>query len=104
GMERRIEYALAHDGTPEPPVLAVKLQELFGPGETPAIAERRMPPTLHLLAPAGRPLQGTRDPRGFWERPRPEVRREMKGRYPRHAWPEDPWKAVATHRAKPRGS
>ncbi|HLT43414.1 MAG TPA: ATP-dependent helicase HrpB [Luteimonas sp.] len=104
GMERRIEYALAHDGTPEPPVLAVKLQELFGLGETPAIAEGRMPLTLHLLSPAGRPLQVTRDLRGFWERTWPEVRREMKGRYPRHPWPEDPWKAVATHRAKPRGS
>jgi len=104
GMERGIDYALEHDGSPQAPVLAVKLQELFGLGETPAIAEGRVPLTLHLLSPAGRPLQVTRDLRGFWERTWPEVRREMKGRYPKHPWPEDPWNAVATHRAKPRGS
>ena len=104
GMERRIDYALEHDGSPQPPVLAVKLQELFGLGETPTIAEGRVPLTLHLLSPAGRPLQVTRDLRGFWERTWPEVRREMKGRYPKHPWPEDPWNAVATHRAKPRGT
>jgi ATP-dependent helicase HrpB len=103
-MERRIDYALEHDGSPQPPVLAVKLQELFGLGETPTIADGRVPLTLHLLSPAGRPLQVTRDLRGFWERTWPEVRREMKGRYPKHPWPEDPWNAVATHRAKPRGT
>src|SRR5690606_22870447 len=68
GMERRIDYALEHDGSPQPPVLAVKLQELFGLGETPTIADGRVPLTLHLLSPAGRPLQVTRDLRGFWER------------------------------------
>src|SRR5690606_24834302 len=104
GMERAIEYALDHDGAPQPPVLAVKLQELFGLGETPAIVEGRIPLTLHLLSPAGRPLQVTSDLRGFWERTWPEVRREMKGRYPKHPWPEDPWNAVPTHRAKPRGT
>ena len=104
GMERRIAYAIGHDGAPEPPVLAVKLQELFGLAETPRIADGRVPLTLHLLSPAGRPLQVTQDLRGFWERTYPEVKKEMKGRYPKHPWPEDPWNAVATHRAKPRGT
>jgi ATP-dependent helicase HrpB len=104
GMARRIDYALGQDGAPEPPVLAVKLQELFGLAETPRIADGRVPLTLHLLSPAGRPLQVTGDLRGFWERTYPEVRKEMKGRYPRHPWPDDPWSAAATHRAKPRGT
>ncbi|MGO1720314.1 MAG: ATP-dependent helicase HrpB, partial [Luteimonas sp.] len=77
GQQRRIEYAAGQE-----PVLAVKLQELFGLAETPRIADGRVPLTLHLLSPAGRPLQVTRDLRGFWERTWPEVRREMKGRYP----------------------
>lgn len=98
GLERPIEYRAG-----EPPVLAVKLQELFGLADTPRIAEGRVPLTLHLLSPAGRPLQVTQDLRGFWERTYPEVRKEMKGRYPRHPWPDDPWSAAATHRAKPRG-
>ena len=85
------------------PVQAVKLQELFGLADTPRIAEGRIPLTLHLLSPAGRPLQVTSDLRGFWERTYPEVKKEMKGRYPRHPWPEDPWSATATHRAKRKG-
>jgi ATP-dependent helicase HrpB len=104
GQSRRIEYALDDAGEPAPPVLAVKLQELFGLAETPRIADGRVPLMLHLLSPAGRPLQVTRDLRGFWERTYPEVRREMKGRYPKHPWPDDPWTAPATHRAKPRGT
>ena len=104
GLERPIIYAPGADGAPLPPVLAVKLQELFGLADTPAIAEGRVPLLLHLLSPAGRPLQVTGDLRGFWERTWPEVRKEMKGRYPRHPWPEDPWSATATHRAKPRGT
>ena len=104
GMERRIDYAVDdHDGV-RPPVLAVKLQELFGLADTPRIVEGRVPLTLHLLSPGGRPLQVTQDLRGFWERTYPEVRKEMKGRYPRHPWPDDPWSATATHRAKPRGT
>jgi ATP-dependent helicase HrpB len=99
GMERRIEYAHGQS-----PVLAVKLQELFGLADTPRIADGRIPLTLHLLSPGGRPLQVTQDLRGFWERTYPEVKKEMKGRYPRHPWPDDPWSAKATHRAKPRGS
>lgn len=97
GLERAIEYAFGTE-----PVLAVKLQELFGLADTPRIAQDRVPLTLHLLSPAGRPLQVTRDLRGFWERTYPEVKKEMKGRYPKHPWPDDPWTATATHRAKPR--
>ena len=99
GMERKIEYAHG-----QPPVLAVKLQELFGLADTPRVAEGRIAVTLHLLSPGGKPLQVTQDLRGFWERTYPEVKKEMKGRYPRHPWPDDPWSATATHRAKPRGS
>jgi ATP-dependent helicase HrpB len=104
GLQRGIDYALDDRGEPASPVLAVKLQELFGLAETPRIADGRIPLTIHLLSPAGRPLQVTQDLRGFWERTYPEVRKEMKGRYPKHPWPEDPWNAAATHRAKPRGS
>ncbi|HEY0961262.1 MAG TPA: ATP-dependent helicase HrpB [Pseudomonadales bacterium] len=99
GLERPIEY---HEGAA--PVLAVKLQELFGLGETPRIANGRVPLTLHLLSPGGKPLQITQDLKSFWERTYPEVKKEMKGRYPRHPWPDDPWSATATHRAKPRGT
>ncbi len=105
GMERAIEYAYdTAINAPQPPVLAVKLQELFGLADTPRIADGRIPLTLHLLSPRGRPLQITQDLRSFWERTYPEVRKEMKGRYPKHPWPEDPWSATATHRAKPRGT
>jgi len=102
GLQRRIDYAIDDDGHAASPVLAVKLQELFGLADTPRIAEGRVPLTVHLLSPAGRPLQVTQDLRGFWERTYPEVRKEMKGRYPKHPWPDDPWNATATHRAKPR--
>ncbi|MEJ7747495.1 MAG: ATP-dependent helicase HrpB [Luteimonas sp.] len=97
GIEREILYA--HE---QAPVLAVKLQELFGLADTPRIADGRMPLTIHLLSPAGRPLQVTQDLRGFWERTYPDVKKEMKGRYPKHPWPDDPWTATATHRAKQR--
>jgi ATP-dependent helicase HrpB len=109
GMERRIEYGFdpggnEGEGAPEAPVLAVKLQELFGMADTPRIADGRVALTLHLLSPGGKPLQITRDLRSFWDRTYPEVKKEMKGRYPRHPWPDDPWSATATHRAKPRGT
>ncbi|MEO5962448.1 MAG: ATP-dependent helicase HrpB, partial [Thermomonas sp.] len=104
GMQRRIGYAIDAEGDPASPVLAVKMQELFGLADTPRIADGRVPLTIHLLSPAGRPLQVTQDLAGFWTRTYPEVRKEMKGRYPRHPWPDDPWSAVATYRAKPRGT
>ncbi|HAU81168.1 MAG TPA: ATP-dependent helicase HrpB [Stenotrophomonas sp.] len=105
GMERPIHYTLGADGvTPQAPVLAVKLQELFGLSDTPRIADGRIPLTLHLLSPGGRPLQVTQDLRNFWANTYAEVKKEMKGRYPRHPWPDDPWTANATHRAKPRGT
>jgi ATP-dependent helicase HrpB len=99
GQQRRLDYA-----PDEPPVLAVKLQELFGLADTPRIGGGRIPVILHLLSPAGRPIQVTQDLKGFWERTYPEVKKELKGRYPRHPWPDDPWTAVPTHRAKPRGT
>ncbi|WP_329742272.1 ATP-dependent helicase HrpB [Dyella sp. A6] len=98
GQSRRLDYAPG-----EPPVLAVKLQELFGLADTPRIGGGRVPVTLHLLSPAGRPIQVTQDLKGFWERTYPDVKKELKGRYPKHPWPEDPWTATPTHRAKPRG-
>ena len=94
----------AGSNTPAPsPVLAVKPQKLFGLADTPRVGGGRIPVTLHLLSPAGRPIQVTQDLRGFWERTYPEVKKELKGRYPRHPWPDDPWTATPTHRVKPRG-
>jgi len=84
----------------EGPVLAVKLQELFGLGETPVVAGGRAPVLLHLLSPAGRPIQVTRDLKGFWNGAYREVKKELKGRYPRHPWPDDPWSAQPTKRTK----
>jgi ATP-dependent helicase HrpB len=99
GSHKRLEY------TPgQSPVLAVKLQELFGLADTPRVAWGRVPVTLHLLSPAQRPIQVTQDLKGFWERTYSEVKKELKGRYPRHPWPDDPWNAVPTARAKPRGT
>ena len=89
-------------GAGEVPVLAVKLQELFGTADTPAIADGRVSLVLHLLSPAGRPLQVTRDLRSFWANSYPEVRRSMRGRYPRHPWPENPLEAAPTSRPKAR--
>ncbi|MBS1224497.1 MAG: hrpB, partial [Proteobacteria bacterium] len=96
GSRLRLRYAPG-----EPPVLAVKLQELFGLADTPCIADGRIPVTLHLLSPAQRPIQVTQDLRGFWERTYAEVKKELKGRYPKHPWPDDPWTATPTQRAKP---
>jgi ATP-dependent helicase HrpB len=98
GMSRKLSYTRG-----EAPILAVKLQELFGLADTPRIAKGRVPVVLHLLSPGMKPVQVTQDLKGFWERTYPEVRKELKGRYPRHPWPDDPWTATATHRAKPRG-
>jgi ATP-dependent helicase HrpB len=89
--------------TDGPPVLAVKLQELFGLADTPTVAWGRVPVVLHLLSPARRPVQVTQDLKGFWNSVYPEVKKELKGRYPRHPWPDDPWRAVPTRHAKRRG-
>jgi ATP-dependent helicase HrpB len=97
GSRLRLEYRPG-----ESPVLAVKLQEMFGLADTPCVAFGKVPVTLHLLSPARRPIQVTQDLRGFWERTYAEVKKELKGRYPKHPWPDDPWKAVPTARAKPR--
>ncbi|WP_043696233.1 ATP-dependent helicase HrpB [Luteibacter sp. 9133] len=104
GMTRRLEYGERDDEPGAPPVLAVKLQELFGLADTPRVGDGRIAVMLHLLSPAGRPIQVTQDLAGFWNRTYPEVKKELKGRYPRHPWPDDPWTATATHRAKPRGT
>ncbi len=94
---------IALDYEPEEgPVLAVKLQELFGLGETPKVAFGKVPVLIHLLSPAGRPVQVTRDLKSFWEKGYPEVKKELKGRYPRHPWPDDPWNALPTKYTKKR--
>jgi ATP-dependent helicase HrpB len=86
------------------PVLAVRLQEMFGLAQTPAVAGGRQPLLLHLLSPASRPVQITQDLAGFWQSGYPEVKKELKGRYPKHYWPDNPFQARATARVKPRGS
>jgi ATP-dependent helicase HrpB len=97
GTRIRLDYT-AEDG----PVMAVKLQELFGLAETPTVAGGRVAVLLHLLSPAGRPMQVTRDLASFWDRVYPEVKKELKGRYPKHPWPDDPWSAVPTRLTKKR--
>ncbi len=97
GSAIRLDY-----GDPAAPVLAVRLQEVFGLTETPQLAGGRVPVTLHLLSPAQRPVQVTRDLAGFWQTSYFDVRKEMKGRYPKHEWPEDPLSATPTRRAKRR--
>ena len=84
------------------PVLAVKLQELFGATETPTIAGGRAPVTLQLLSPAGRPIQITRDLASFWRQGYFAVKKDLKGRYPKHYWPDDPLTAAPTNRVRPR--
>ncbi|WP_321391403.1 ATP-dependent helicase HrpB [uncultured Desulfuromusa sp.] len=84
------------------PILAVKLQEMFGESDTPKIGGGRIPLQMHLLSPAGRPLQVTQDLRTFWNEVYPEVKKEMRGRYPKHPWPDDPWNALPTRYTKKR--
>ncbi|WP_417409298.1 ATP-dependent helicase HrpB [Hoeflea sp.] len=86
------------------PVVAIRVQELFGETRHPAIAGGRLPLTLELLSPAHRPIQTTQDLPGFWAGSWADVRAEMRGRYPRHPWPENPAQAAPTHKAKPRGT
>jgi ATP-dependent helicase HrpB len=97
GSRVAIDYA-----ADETPTLAVRLQEMFGAAATPRIAGGKVALRLHLLSPAGRPLQVTSDLAGFWATSYRAVRAEMRGRYPKHNWPEDPLAAVPTRRAKPR--
>jgi ATP-dependent helicase HrpB len=89
-------------GQAEQPVLAVRIQEIFGWSETPRVNGGRVPLTLHLLSPARRPVQITGDLAGFWERTYPEVRKDLKGRYPKHYWPDDPRQAEARRGTRPR--
>ncbi|MEU7712185.1 ATP-dependent helicase HrpB [Micromonospora chalcea] len=97
GSRVRVDYA-----DPAAPVLAVKLQETFGWRDVPRIADGRVPVLLHLLSPAGRPVAVTADLASFWRTGYPQVRAELRGRYPRHPWPEDPSTAEPTRRAAPR--
>ena len=97
GSALPIDYA-----APEGPRLAIRLQELFGLDRHPSIAAGRAPLVLELLSPAHRPVQVTRDLPGFWRGSYAAVKAEMKGRYPRHPWPDDPLAAAPTRRAKPR--
>ncbi len=93
---------IAIDYCQSTPVLAVKLQEMFGCDQTPSIVNGRVPLLVHLLSPAGRPLQVTQDLAGFWRGGYEQVRREMRGRYPRHPWPADPVGATATRHTRRR--
>jgi ATP-dependent helicase HrpB len=97
GSRVRIDY---RDG--EVPTLSVRLQEMFGLQATPSVAAGRLPLLLKLLSPAGRPVQITRDLVSFWSRGYHDVKKDLKGRYPKHYWPDDPHAAVPTRRARPR--
>ncbi len=96
GSSIRIDY------TESPPVLAVKLQEMFGCEQSPAVISGKVPLLIHLLSPAGKPLQITQDLAGFWRSSYHEVKKEMKGRYPKHPWPDDPLVETATWKTKKR--
>jgi ATP-dependent helicase HrpB len=97
GSRIRVDYSHS------PPVLAVRLQEMFGLADTPRIARGKIPVLLHLLSPAQRPVQITQDLAGFWQSSYHDVKKDMKGRYPKHHWPDDPLRAQATSRAKRKG-
>ena len=92
-----------YDGE-EGPKLAIRVQELYGLDRHPSIAGGKVPLVVELLSPAQRPVQVTRDLPGFWRGSYAAVKAEMRGRYPRHPWPDEPLKATATRRAKPRGT
>jgi ATP-dependent helicase HrpB len=96
-------HIIDYDGAGAP-ALHIRVQELFGLTQHPAIANGRLPLTLNLLSPAHRPIQITRDLTGFWKGSWVAVKTEMKGRYPRHSWPDDPASAAPTTRARPRGT
>jgi ATP-dependent helicase HrpB len=100
GSQIRLQY---HDDG-APPVLAVRLQEMFGQLQTPTVNEGRNKVLLHLLSPAYRPVQVTQDLHSFWQNTYHEVRKDLRGRYPKHHWPEDPWTAEAVRGVKRKGS
>jgi ATP-dependent helicase HrpB len=95
GSRLPIDYA-----NPDAPLVRVRLQEMFGQVSTPTVLDGRVPLTLHLLSPANRPVQVTRDLVSFWRASYFDVRKDMKGRYPKHPWPEDPLSATPTRRRK----
>lgn len=95
---------IALDYSGDEPILAVKLQEMFGQTSSPHILDGQLAVLIHLLSPARRPVQVTRDLAGFWQTGYFEVRKDLKGRYPRHPWPDDPLQAQATARAKKKGT
>ncbi|MBU6526656.1 ATP-dependent helicase HrpB [Methylocystis sp. MJC1] len=99
GSRHALDYA-----APNGPLLSVRVQELYGLSQHPALARGRVPLTLELLSPAHRPIQTTCDLPSFWAGSWNDVKKEMKGRYPRHLWPDEPAKALPTTRAKPRGT
>ncbi len=102
GNEVPLDYLPASEDRARTPILACRLQSLFGLTETPRIAEGSVPLTIHLLAPNGRPCQQTQDLESFWKNTYKEVRKELKGRYPKHYWPEDPLTATPTSRVRPK--
>lgn len=95
GASKRLEYQVGQS-----PKLSVKMQEMFGQPSSPTVADGRVKVTLELLSPAQRPLQVTQDLAGFWSGAYTEVQKEMKGRYPKHPWPDDPATHVATSKTK----
>ncbi len=97
GSHIRLDYR-----DPDSPVLAVRLQELFGQADLPKLANGKVPIAIHLLSPARRPAQITTDLAGFWENSYDAVKKDLKGQYPKHYWPDDPMQAEPTARAKPR--
>jgi ATP-dependent helicase HrpB len=97
GSQIRIDYL---DG--DTPSLSARLQEMFGQTHTPTVAAGRVAIVLKLLSPAGRPVQVTRDLRSFWSKGYHDVKKDLKGRYPKHFWPDDPLTAAATRRVRPR--
>lgn len=101
GSKKPLRYG-NEKGTLESPVLEVRLQEMFGLAASPKIAKGTIPITLHLLSPAGRPVQITRDLESFWKNTYKEVKKDLKGRYPKHFWPDDPIGARPTNRVKPK--
>jgi ATP-dependent helicase HrpB len=97
GSNVRVEYE-----TPDLPILAVRLQEMFGCKDTPRLVDGKIPVMLHLLSPARRPVQITKDLSSFWKSAYREVKKELRGRYPKHSWPDDPLTALPTAKAKRR--